>query len=213
MPADLLHTHHGGMILPLPERSGRPAGPATRRGAPPLTALRMHSVTWNMGRTKPTHDLASYLRGEFLGVAAGAAAGAAVAPVPDVIVVGTQENAAPGPWLDLLQGVLRPEGYVLLRGAASMNSAPGGSFVMTIAAFVRRELEERFSDVLVGRVTCGLGNKVRPRAVCGSSCWFVSPPPCTTSCECLSHGPAVTAHQLSPCMRHASLHFFLVTGL
>lgn len=165
MPVELLHTHHGGMILPLPDRPQRAAAAARRRQPPPLlSALRVHSVTWNMGRTKPTHDIAAHLRGEFLGVAVGAAGGGATgATVPDVIVVGTQENAAPGPWLDLLQGVLRPEGYVLLRGAASMNSAPGGSFVMTVAAFVRRELEDRFSDVRVGRVTCGLGNKVRPQ--------------------------------------------------
>ena len=56
--------------------------------------------------------------------------------------------------------VLSPAGYVLLRGAASMNSAPGGSFMMTIAVFVRSKLEHHFSNVLVGRVTCGMGNKV-----------------------------------------------------
>lgn len=54
-----------------------------------------------------------------------------------------------------------PAGYVLLRGAASMNSAPGAGFMMTIAVFVRATLEHHFSNVLVGRVTCGMGNKVR----------------------------------------------------
>eukprot|EP00892_Ulva_mutabilis_P006122 jgi/Ulvmu1/3882/UM018_0103.1 len=170
MPSGLLHTYHGGMILPPPGPTAQTQASPRQRPTSPLTALRVHSVTWNMGRTKPTHDLAGFLRGEFLGVSGGAGEGSAASgeadAVPDVIVVGTQENAAPGPWLDLLQGVLRPEGYVLLRGAASMNSAPGGSFVMSIAVFVRRELEERFSDVLVGRVTCGLGNKAGNKGAC-----------------------------------------------
>ena len=33
--------------------------------------------------------------------------------------------------------------------------------MMTIAVFVRATLEHHFSNVLVGRVTCGMGNKVR----------------------------------------------------
>lgn len=197
MPASLLHTHHGGMILPV--RTERRVSGDGRRPPPALTALRVHSVTWNMGRTKPTHELAGSLRGKFLGVSGGMAAGVphgcAPPAVPDVIVVGTQENAAPGPWLDLLQGVLRPEGYVLLRGAASMNSAPGGSFVMTIAVFVRRELEERFSDVRVGRVTCGLGNKVRHS--------FASPRLRLSHVEAT---PCSLRERTSPMQKHAASH-------
>lgn len=81
-------------------------------------------------------------------------------PTPDVLVIGTQENSCAGQWIELLQRFLAPLGYSMLPGGASMQSSPGGSFCMTVAAFVQQELKTWVTDVKVSRVTCGMGNKV-----------------------------------------------------
>lgn len=58
-----MHVKHGGLVLP------RPDGARMHRvdtHAP--HALKVHCVTWNMGRTKATSQLAVHLRGAFLGI-------------------------------------------------------------------------------------------------------------------------------------------------
>jgi hypothetical protein len=136
--------------------------------APPVrgdepAALRVHCVTWNIGRVKLSQELTNSLPPEFFGLdeQAPTSAEGQHASGPDVIVVGAQENANAAQWLALLSDLLKPQGYWLPFGGASVNSAPGGSFFMTVAVFVRQPLLAHVSGVRVGRVTCGMGNKVR----------------------------------------------------
>lgn len=117
-------------------------------------ALRVHCLTYNMGRIKPSRGFLASLPPACFGDG-----GASAAP-PDVLVIATQENDSASQWISLLSELLAPRGYALPYGGASVNSAPGGSFFMTVALFVRRPLQALTSDVRVGRVTCGMGNKV-----------------------------------------------------
>ena len=121
--------------------------------------LRVHSLTYNMGRVKLSRGVVASLPPACFGDVSAAGADA---PPPDVLVIATQENDSASQWIALLTELLEPRGYVLPYGGASVNSAPGGSFFMTVALFVRRPLQALTTDVRVGRVTCGMGNKVCP---------------------------------------------------
>ena len=128
--------------------------------APPPAALRLHCVTWNVGRMKLGPELAGQIAPEFFGFPGDP--GDSDTPRPDVLVIGTQESASAAAWVEFLQVLLQPLGYDMATGGAAAQSAPGGSFFMTAACFVRRPLRRHVSDVQVGRVSCGLGNKARP---------------------------------------------------
>ena len=108
-----------------------------------------------MGRIKVGPELPERLPNDFFGLCA-----TYDDKSTDVIVVSTQENANASHWLAALTALLKRRGYHLPYGGASLNAAPGGSFFMTVAVFVRRSLLVHISDVRVGRVTCGMGNKV-----------------------------------------------------
>ena len=66
-PSASMHVQHGGIVLPKVETTGARGGVDTH--AP--HALKVHCVTWNMGRMKVTSQLAVNLRGAFLGVPRG----------------------------------------------------------------------------------------------------------------------------------------------
>lgn len=126
----------------------------TDQGSCP-TQLRVACVTWNMGRCKVADALQSQLPDPFLGCQQGAHA-----TQPDVLIVGTQETSDAPVWFDMLVQQLLERNQQPVPGAFSVTSAPGGSFSMTVAVFAHASLLPWLSNVQVGRVTCGMGNKV-----------------------------------------------------
>jgi hypothetical protein len=118
---------------------------------------------------KLSSELTQHLPPAFFGLPEDESRALDEAAWPEVLVIATQENASAGQWVELLQGFLTPIGYSMLPGGASMQSAPGGSFCMTVATFVRQQLKCWVTDVQVGRVTCGMGNKVRRCALASRS--------------------------------------------
>ena len=66
-PSPSMHVQHGGVVLPKLGGAGGVGSVDTH--AP--HALKVHCVTWNMGRMKVTSQLAVNLRGAFLGVPRG----------------------------------------------------------------------------------------------------------------------------------------------
>lgn len=139
------------------------AAPQGQTSVCPLQ-LRVACVTWNMGRCKVSDSLPAQLPGTFFGHATATHQKSCTA-VPDVLIVGTQETTDAQMWFDVLSKQLVASSQYSVPGGFSVTSAPGGSFCMTVAVFAHSGVLPWLRDVQVGRVTCGMGNKVRSVAL------------------------------------------------